>query len=412
MPDRLQPVWHFHDPAQLAPGRTGKVKIAPLGGPELLPATQFRQKAEIATRLPGRTHLNRLPASGLERTHQLTEFGGGEVVFSRMRQDGDAPGIPDPADHLLQLRPVGADIARLAGSQIALERLGGMTDHTLMRQHLGKVGPSRHIAAGRRRGFAKQIRHLQPLQTLGNHRSPGPSVIRLLRDPRQQQRVVGIKVEADDMNRPALPQTRQFDTVDQLHPHRVRRLTRRGQPPERVVIGQGKMTDALTGGSGHQIGGCQRAIGRRAVAMQINAQVRCLGYSHTNSRICFGLKTPSVYQPVRPLYWHAQALRSGELMYYAIISEDVDNSLPLRQSARPAHLERLNALKAEGRLLVAGPHPAIDTPDPGEAGFTGSLVIAEFDSLEAAQAWADADPYVEAGVYQRVTVKPFKPVLP
>ena len=99
-------------------------------------------------------------------------------------------------------------------------------------------------------------------------------------------------------------------------------------------------------------------------------------------------------------------------MYYAIISEDVDNSLPLRQQARPAHLERLQVLKAEGRLLVAGPHPAIDTPEPGEAGFTGSLVIAEFDSLDAAQSWADADPYVAAGGYQKVTVKPFKPVLP
>ena len=99
-------------------------------------------------------------------------------------------------------------------------------------------------------------------------------------------------------------------------------------------------------------------------------------------------------------------------MYYAIISEDVENSLPRRPTARPAHTERLQALKAEGRLLVAGPHPALDTPEPGDAGFTGSLVIAEFDSLEAAQAWADSDPYIEAGVYERVTVKPFKAVLP
>jgi len=99
-------------------------------------------------------------------------------------------------------------------------------------------------------------------------------------------------------------------------------------------------------------------------------------------------------------------------MYYAIISEDVDNSLALRQQARPAHLERLQSLRDEGRLLVAGPHPAIDTPDPGEAGFTGSLVIAEFPSLEDARAWADADPYVRAGVYRKVTVKPFKVVLP
>jgi uncharacterized protein YciI len=99
-------------------------------------------------------------------------------------------------------------------------------------------------------------------------------------------------------------------------------------------------------------------------------------------------------------------------MYYAIISEDIEDSLPLRAEARPAHLERLNDLKNEGRLLVAGPHPALDTPEPGDAGFTGSLVIAEFDSLEAAQAWADADPYVDAGVYKAVTVKPFKVVLP
>ena len=99
-------------------------------------------------------------------------------------------------------------------------------------------------------------------------------------------------------------------------------------------------------------------------------------------------------------------------MYYAIISEDVENSLPRRQTARPAHIERLQALKAEGRLLVAGPHPALDTLEPGDAGFTGSLVIAEFDSLEAAQAWADSDPYIEAGVYEKVSVKPFKAVLP
>lgn len=99
-------------------------------------------------------------------------------------------------------------------------------------------------------------------------------------------------------------------------------------------------------------------------------------------------------------------------MYYAIISEDAENSLPLRQSARPAHVERLQKLKAEGRLLLAGPHPAIDTPDPGQAGFSGSLVVAEFDSLVAAQAWADSDPYMNAGVYDKVTVKPFNVVLP
>lgn len=98
-------------------------------------------------------------------------------------------------------------------------------------------------------------------------------------------------------------------------------------------------------------------------------------------------------------------------MYYAILSEDVTNSQPLRAKARGAHLERLQQLKAEGRLLLAGPHPAIDAEDPGPAGFSGSLVIAEFASLEAAQAWADADPYIEAGVYQRVIVKPFKRVL-
>ncbi len=99
-------------------------------------------------------------------------------------------------------------------------------------------------------------------------------------------------------------------------------------------------------------------------------------------------------------------------MYYAIISEDIPDSLALRKQARPAHLARLEDLKNQGRLLVAGPHPAIDSPEPGDSGFTGSLVIAEFDSLEAAQAWADSDPYIEAGVYERVTVKPFKAVLP
>ena len=99
-------------------------------------------------------------------------------------------------------------------------------------------------------------------------------------------------------------------------------------------------------------------------------------------------------------------------MLYAIFSEDVPESLPLRLQARPAHLERLQGLRAEGRLVLAGPHPALDTEDPGPAGFTGSLVVADFPSLEAARAWADADPYVSAGVYERVTVKPFRSVLP
>lgn len=95
-------------------------------------------------------------------------------------------------------------------------------------------------------------------------------------------------------------------------------------------------------------------------------------------------------------------------MLYAIISEDVANSLERRLAARPDHLARLEALRDEGRLVLAGPHPAIDSNDPGEAGFSGSLVVAEFDSLEDAQAWADADPYIIAGVYAKVIVKPFK----
>jgi uncharacterized protein len=99
-------------------------------------------------------------------------------------------------------------------------------------------------------------------------------------------------------------------------------------------------------------------------------------------------------------------------MLYAIISEDVDNSLPLRIQARPAHLLRVEELARQGKLLVAGPHPARDGEDSGVDGFTGSLIIAEFESLQAAQTWADADPYVTAGVYKRVTVKPFRKVLP
>jgi uncharacterized protein len=99
-------------------------------------------------------------------------------------------------------------------------------------------------------------------------------------------------------------------------------------------------------------------------------------------------------------------------MFYAIIAEDAPESLAQRKAARPAHLARIEALVDEGRLLLAGPHPAIDAEDPGPAGFTGSLVVAEFPSLEAARAWAAADPYQSAGVYARVTVKPFRKVLP
>jgi len=99
-------------------------------------------------------------------------------------------------------------------------------------------------------------------------------------------------------------------------------------------------------------------------------------------------------------------------LFYAVIGEDVPGSQDERLAARPDHLARLNRLKDEGRLLLAGPFPAIDSPDPGPAGFSGSLIVAAFDSLEAAQAWAEADPYVAAGVYARVSVKPFKRVLP
>jgi len=99
-------------------------------------------------------------------------------------------------------------------------------------------------------------------------------------------------------------------------------------------------------------------------------------------------------------------------MLYAVIAQDVADSLEKRMSARPAHVERLNALKDDGRLILAGPHPAIDSSDPGSAGFSGSLIVAEFESLEAAQAWADADPYITASVYDSVVVKPFNKVLP
>ena len=99
-------------------------------------------------------------------------------------------------------------------------------------------------------------------------------------------------------------------------------------------------------------------------------------------------------------------------MWYVIFSEDVPNSLPKRLTVREQHLARLSQLQDEGRLLVAGPCPAIDSENPGDAGFTGSVVIAAFDSLEQAKSWADADPYIEAGVYQSVIVKPYKKVLP
>ncbi len=99
-------------------------------------------------------------------------------------------------------------------------------------------------------------------------------------------------------------------------------------------------------------------------------------------------------------------------MFYALVGQDVPDSLERRLAARPAHLERLQALQQAGRLLLAGPFPSIDSNDPGPAGFSGSLIVAEFDSLADAQAWADADPYVAAGVYASVSVKPFKKVIP
>jgi uncharacterized protein YciI len=99
-------------------------------------------------------------------------------------------------------------------------------------------------------------------------------------------------------------------------------------------------------------------------------------------------------------------------MFYAIVGQDMPDSFERRLAARPAHLERLNAMQQAGRLLLAGPFPAVDGTDPGAAGFSGSLIVAEFDTLAAAQSWADADPYVAAGVYDHVSVKPFKKVFP
>lgn len=99
-------------------------------------------------------------------------------------------------------------------------------------------------------------------------------------------------------------------------------------------------------------------------------------------------------------------------MLYAIIGHDRPDSLSARLEARPAHLERLNALQAAGKLIIAGPFPAIDSPQPGSAGFSGSLIVAEFDSLEAARSWAEQDPYIAAGVYQSVDIKPFNKVFP
>ncbi|MHB8346376.1 MAG: YciI family protein [Acidiferrobacterales bacterium] len=99
-------------------------------------------------------------------------------------------------------------------------------------------------------------------------------------------------------------------------------------------------------------------------------------------------------------------------MFYAINGQDVAGSLGKRRAARPAHLQRLEKLRDEGRLLLAGPYPALDAEDPGEAGFIGSLIVAEFASLADARAWAEADPYVHAGVYSEVTVRPFRKVLP
>ena len=99
-------------------------------------------------------------------------------------------------------------------------------------------------------------------------------------------------------------------------------------------------------------------------------------------------------------------------MFYVIYSEDVEDSLSLRLAVRDQHIARLKELQSQGKLLLAGPCPAIDSEEPGEAGFTGSLIVAEFDSLTAAQSWADNDPYIDAGVYKKVTVKPYKKVLP
>ena len=99
-------------------------------------------------------------------------------------------------------------------------------------------------------------------------------------------------------------------------------------------------------------------------------------------------------------------------MLYAIISQDVENSLSKRKAVRPNHVARLNELKDQGRLILAGPHPSIDVSDPGEAGFSGSLIVAKFADLKEARDWADADPYVAAGVYSSIVVKPFNKVLP
>jgi hypothetical protein len=169
----------------------------------------------------------------------------------------------------------------------------------------------------------------------------------------------------------------------------------------------------------HQRSRAQGTIGCGTVAVQVDVDWHGIsglaGYCRLHGAFNYYAVTNSRWLrqlPVPGFYYRPSPFIQDPLMLYAIIATDHPASLAKRLEARPAHLQRLQALQDQGRLVLAGPHPAIDSNDPGQAGFTGSLVVAEFDSLEQAQAWAAADPYQAAGVYAAVQVKPFKQVFP
>jgi len=283
MPDRLQPVRHFHDIPQLTPGRARKVEITALGCPHPVAPAKLGQKTEITAGLTGGGYLNTQPPGLAELRRQLPEPGRGQLVLTWMRQYGNTASLGDPLHHLRQFRPVGTHIASLSGSQVPFERLSSIAHHPGLDQGPGKMGPARHITTGLFRRPLQQVRHPQSVEPPGNHCRPGPAIIGLLPDPASEYRIFPIKVQTDNMDRPAFPQTGQFNPGHQRDPEMIRRLRRFSKTVQGIVIGQSQVRHPLFGSTGNKVCRCQGAIRSRAVAVQINAQIRGLEYSHKKS---------------------------------------------------------------------------------------------------------------------------------
>ena len=215
MPDRLQPVWHFHNPAQLTPGRTGKVKITTLRRKKPFPHTQLSQKPQIPTGLSGRRHLDGLAASTTKISSKLPKFRGSKLIFSGMGQHRKPAGRIDPLNDLLQLRPVSLNITCFSGAKVSLEGLSSILHDTRLNHHPRKMRSPGNILTGFCGRALQEVWNRKLTQALGDHGRPRPPIAVLPFQCIAKITVFDVKIETNDVYCMAPPQTGKFNTRNQ-----------------------------------------------------------------------------------------------------------------------------------------------------------------------------------------------------